>query len=338
MTVNEVIEAVKSYCCSTDAFTGKTIDPATTRDQVTFGAEALGSACTGIVTCIWPTVEIVRRARELGANLIISHEAIFWNHGDHRDVVAGNSAFLAKIVLLEEWGGVVWRCHDYIHAGVPLEEDGSMADGIFYGLADKLGWLDCRIGRDCMDYEIPEMPARDVAAYVVKRLGLSGTRLIGCMDAPVRRVRVPMHIMGHPVGDTETLNKMDTEGVDCLLCMEIIDFTVSEYVRDSAMLGQGKCIIHMGHFKRRGTGHGIHGNMGIARARGGGLGFCKGAGEFCAHGGHLSVRIGLLAADIHRNAVNPTAAVHIQDGYPPLWHHPTQRRANASQWSIIARI
>lgn len=248
MTVNEVIEAVKSYCCSTDAFTGKTIDPATTRDQVTFGAEALGSACTGIVTCIWPTVEIVRRARELGANLIISHEAIFWNHGDHRDVVAGNSAFLAKIVLLEEWGGVVWRCHDYIHAGVPLEEDGSMADGIFYGLADKLGWLDCRIGRDCMDYEIPEMPARDVAAYVVKRLGLSGTRLIGCMDAPVRRVRVPMHIMGHPVGDTETLNKMDTEGVDCLLCMEIIDFTVSEYVRDSAMLGQGKCIIHMGHF------------------------------------------------------------------------------------------
>ena len=220
----------------------------TTRDQVTFGDDSLEDACTGVVTCIWPTVEIVRRARELGANLIISHEAIFWNHGDHRDVVAGNSAFLAKIALLEEWGGVVWRCHDYIHAGVPLEEDGSMADGIFYGLADKLGWLDCRIGRDCMDYEIPEMPARDVAAYVVKRLGLSGTRVIGDLEAPVRHVRVPMHIMGHPVGDTETLNKMDAEGVDCLLCMEIIDFTVSEYVRDAAMLGRGKCIIHMGHF------------------------------------------------------------------------------------------
>ena len=69
--------------------------------------------------------------------------------------------------------------------------------------------------------------------------------LHGRSGAP--RARAHAH-HGHPVGDTETLNKMDTEGVDCLLCMEIIDFTVSEYVRDSAMLGQGKCIIHMGHF------------------------------------------------------------------------------------------
>lgn len=248
MTISDVIEAVKGYCCSTDAFTGKPIDADTTRDQVLFGAEALGAGCTGIVTCIWPTVEVIRRARELGANLIISHEAIFWNHGDHRDVVAGNSAFAAKLALLEEWGGTVWRCHDYIHAGVPLEEDGSLADGIFFGLASKLGWLDCRIGRDCMDFEIPEMPARELAAYVVERLGLAGTRVIGDVDAPVRRVRIPMHIMGHPVGDTETLNKMDAEGVDCLLAMELIDFTTSEYVRDAAMLGQGKCIIHMGHF------------------------------------------------------------------------------------------
>lgn len=196
MTINDVIEAVKGYCSSTDAFTGKPIDPATTRDQVTFGAGALGCDCTGVVTCIWPTVEVVRRAKELGANLIISHEAIFWNHGDHRDVVAGNASFKAKVALLEEWDGAVWRCHDYIHAGVPLEADGSLADGIFYGLADKLGWLDCRIERDCMDFEIPEMPARELAAYVVERLGLAGTRVIGDMDAPVRRVRIPMHILG----------------------------------------------------------------------------------------------------------------------------------------------
>lgn len=248
MTINDVIEAVKGYCSSMDAFTGKPIDPATTRDQVTFGAEALDCACTGVVTCIWPTVEVVRRAKELGANLIISHEAIFWNHGDHRDVVAGNASFKAKVALLEEWDGTVWRCHDYIHAGVPLEADGSLADGIFYGLADKLGWLDCRIERDCMDFEIPEMLARELAAYVIERLGLAGTRVIGDMDAPVRRVRIPMHIMGHPMGDTETLNKMDAEGIDCLLAMELIDFTASEYVRDAAMLGQGKCIIHMGHF------------------------------------------------------------------------------------------
>ena len=108
--------------------------------------------CTGIVTCIWPTVDVIRRARELRANLIISHEARVRNDGDRRDVLAHNTAFQAKLRLLDEWGGTVWRCHDYIHAGIPLA-DGTCADGIFYGFAEKLGWTGFRVGDTfrCLD-------------------------------------------------------------------------------------------------------------------------------------------------------------------------------------------
>lgn len=247
MLISDVIQSAKNFCGGIDAFTGKPIEEETTRDKVLYGDA--DQVCTGIVTCIWPTVDVIRRAQELGANLIISHEAIFWNHGDHQEPVASNRAFIAKRDLLDQWGGAVWRCHDWIHSGVPLEKDGSLADGIFYGLAWKLGWLDHRVGyrSKCMDFQVPKTSARDLARLMVERLGLEGTQIVGDPDAAVSRIHIPMHVMGGPA-DTELANTTDAEDIDALICMEFIDFTTCEYVRDAAQLGQNKCAILIGHF------------------------------------------------------------------------------------------
>lgn len=247
MLISEVIQGIKDYCKGT-GWDGKPIDPVTTRDQVTYGD--VNQECTGIVTCIWATTDIIKKAKELGANLIIPHEALFWNHGDHRNVLAGNKTFNAKLALLDEWGGAVWRCHDYIHSTVPLEPDGSYVDGIFYGLAVKLDWLDYRIPSQGMagDFEIPEMSGAELAAYLVKKLGLNGTRIIGDPETRVRRVHIPGHVLGDPKADTYEINYDDANDVDCIMTMEFIDFTVSEYIRDAAMLGHNKCAITVGHF------------------------------------------------------------------------------------------
>ena len=248
MLISQVIRGVKDYCSGRDPWTDAPIDDATTRDQVTYGST--DQECTGIVTCIWPTADVIRRAMELGANLVIAHEALFWNHGDHQDVVADNRTYRAKKALLDEWGGTVWRCHDYIHSKVPIDEGGSMVDGIFYGLGWKLGWLDCRVGDVSLglDFEIPEMSGMGLAAYLVKRLGLNGTRIIGDADARVRRVHVPMHVLGDAKADTHEIEYADRNDVDALVTMEFIDFTTSEYIRDAGMLGQNKCAITIGHF------------------------------------------------------------------------------------------
>lgn len=248
MLISEVIQRVKDYCGGTDFATGKPIEDATTRDQVTYGDA--DQECTGIVTCLWATADVIRRAQELGANLIIPHEALFWNHGDHQDVIADNKTYQAKKALLDGWGGAVWRCHDYIHSQVPIDVDGGMADGIFYGLAWKLGWLDYRM--DCsamgMDFMIPEMDATELAAQLVKKLGLNGTRITGDPHARVRRVHIPMHVMGDAKHDTAEILYADEHDVDCLMTMEFIDFTTCEYIRDAGMLGQNKCAITIGHF------------------------------------------------------------------------------------------
>ena len=249
MLISEVIQRVKDYSGGIDSFTGKPIDEETTRDKVLYGDTA--QECTGIVTCIWPTVDIIKRARELGANCIISHEAICWNHGDHQDTVGDTAAFKAKKELLDDWGGAVWRCHDFIHSRVPIDTDRAMADGIFYGLADKLGWLDYRVGDDrgfCLEYEIPETDATELARELVAKLDLNGTRITGDSHARVRRVRIPMHVTGEAKSDTHEINETDARGDDCLMTMEFIDFTTCEYIRDAGMLGQNKCAITIGHF------------------------------------------------------------------------------------------
>ncbi len=240
MLMSEVIDGVKAYCGHD---WGGPIYDDTTRDQVLWGP--VDVECTGIVTTCFASADVIRQAHARGANLIICHEALFWNHGDHTCWLAGNKTFAAKRALLEECGITVWRLHDHIHSGIP--EDGRLVDGIFMGLADKLGWRDYVRGDTAcpMEFEIPETSAGELARFLVGRLGLAGTRIVGDADARVRTVLVPMHLIGQ--FDNATTARMDS-GFDCLVAMEATDFTTSEYVRDSAQLGLGKAMICIGHF------------------------------------------------------------------------------------------
>ena len=111
MLISEVIQKVKNYCQG--AWRGIPIKEETTRDKVLYGET--DRECTGIVTTIYASIEVIRKAHELGANLIVSHEACFWNHGDHTDWLQDNTAFQKKRELLDRHGICVWHNHDHIH-------------------------------------------------------------------------------------------------------------------------------------------------------------------------------------------------------------------------------
>ena len=142
MKISEVIQKMKDYHRGT--VNGVAIDESTTRDKILFGNP--DQECTGIVTTCYASVEVIRKARQLNANLIISHEALFWNHGDHTDWLeeTENKTYLEKKKLLEEGNLVVWRDHDYIHSGIPVH--GEYVDGIFYGVMKTLGWEKALVG------------------------------------------------------------------------------------------------------------------------------------------------------------------------------------------------
>ena len=239
MKIKEIIEIVKKNCKGYGV-----IDEATTRDKVLYGDT--DKECTGIVTTIYASVDVIRKAHELGANFIIAHESLFWNHGDHTDWLQENETFKLKKALLDETGITVWRDHDYIHSR--LLHDGQWVDGIFYGLAYELGWLDyvaCDIGTPML-FEIPETPTREVAQYLMEKMNLKGMKTMGDLDGTTKRIYIPMHIIGPE--DNKELAFIEENHVDTIMAMEITDFTVAIYMRDGAQLGLNKTILAVGHF------------------------------------------------------------------------------------------
>lgn len=243
MKISEAIAKIKSYHRGVSR--GKPIDDATSRDQILYGDP--DRELTGIVTTCYASVDVIRKAKELGANLIISHESLFWNHGDHTDWLEDNKTFQAKTALLDEGDITVWRDHDYIHSGIPLGDQ--WVDGIFYGFAKHLGWENYVIGEKMNEpkFELPQaIPVRELGKFLMEKLNLTGIKTLGSLDSMARRVWVCGHIMGFK--DNEILKQTEDEDIDVLITLECTDYTVAEYVRDSAMVGRPKTILATGHF------------------------------------------------------------------------------------------
>ena len=239
MKISEVIEIVKKNCKGYGV-----IDDATSRDKILYGGTE--KECTGVVTTIYASYNVIKKAYELGANLIIAHESLFWNHGDHTDWLQDNETFKLKKQLLDETGITVWRDHDYIHSSVL--HDGEWRDGIFYGLASELGWTDYIEGdkERSQYFRIPPTPTRELAQYLMEKMNLQGLKTMGSLDGVSEKVYIPMHIIGPD--DNKELAFIEENHIDTLLAMEITDFTVAIYMRDGAQAGLNKSILAAGHF------------------------------------------------------------------------------------------
>jgi putative NIF3 family GTP cyclohydrolase 1 type 2 len=244
MTIKEIIHRIKNYCKGLDRH-GMPINDEESRDQVLFGD--CDKECTGIVVTCFASTNVIRRASEMGANLIICHEALFWNHGDKTDWLTDNRVFQAKKKLLEETGITVWRNHDYIHSGIPIG-NGMYADGIFYGFMKKMKWESFLLQdiQKPLLYQIPETTAVRLAAEIAEQLNLNGIRIVGDGQTSVKKVFIAEHIMGR--GDNEKLYKVEHEDIDVLITLELTDSSVSEYIRDASQSGMPKAILAIGHF------------------------------------------------------------------------------------------
>lgn len=253
MKICEVIQRIKDYSRGKDAHTNQPIDDRTTRDQVLYGPT--DRECTGIATTCFASVEVIQKAHAAGANLIISHEALFWNHGDHTDWLEAekNHTFLRKKKLLDDYGITVWRNHDYIHSGLP-GNNGSWYDGIFKGFLHETGLEEYYVPNigDAVRYSIPVqlslpgMTVREIADKIIKGAGLNGIRLIGDPDTVIHTACIPMHMIGY--ADNGIISMINKKKTDLLITMEMIDYTVNEYMRDGMYLGDPKAILAVGHF------------------------------------------------------------------------------------------
>ncbi len=243
MTIQKVIDRLKQY--------HPQVNEEFTCDRFKTGDPDV--ECSGIIITTVVTMEVIKETIAKGANLIICHEPLFYSNADETDWLKDNAVFQEKKALLDGHGIAVWRDHDHMHGGKPSPMPVNK-DMIFYGIMKTLGWEKYLIGNEKkpLSYEIPETTVGELAGQLIEKLNLKGARVVGDMDAKIRRVFLCEHVTGANWGghdkDSECIEKIEQNGYEVMLPLEIVDWTLTSYVRDAAQQGRPKALIEIGHF------------------------------------------------------------------------------------------
>ena len=66
---------------------------------------------------MFPSYKLIKEAAQWGADLLIVHEPVYYNHYDDTSKLkeAQNPAYIAKSKLIEESGMAICRLHDHMH-------------------------------------------------------------------------------------------------------------------------------------------------------------------------------------------------------------------------------
>ena len=246
MKIREVIDRILDYHPHLEGYKGCD----------TFKCGDPDAECSGVVCAMSPTIHVIRKAIELGANLIVVHEPTFYTSADEDGWFEefGNAVYEEKRKLLDDHGIAIWRDHDHMHANDP--------DSIFAGVLKYMGWEDrAQIDTDTGLFahylvEIEETSVEDLCRKLIDTIGLNGARVVGDPQARVSRIALVGHLFPndytrkdgskgeYSVKVIETLEKK----ADLIIPGEVIDWTVLSCIRDAVQLGHVKAAVCIGHY------------------------------------------------------------------------------------------
>jgi putative NIF3 family GTP cyclohydrolase 1 type 2 len=208
MTIQSIIDGILAY--HPDIGDRRTCD-------VVIGGDP-DVECTGVLVSIAPTVDVIRKAMELGANFIFVHEPTFYSgYDDECGWLEGND-------LLQRL---------------------------------QLGWLEYVVPGSgfAPEIKLPETTLGELVLHVKKAMGLQTIRYIGNPDAKVSTVGFCGHLL--PNENTNWSNNAQVAAswkYDVVIPGETVDWTLPLYIRDAAMLGKAKGMIIPGHFVQEEAG------------------------------------------------------------------------------------
>lgn len=199
-----------------------------------------------IVTTFMATVDVIRKAVEIGADMIITHEPTWFTGKDDTQWLENDPVYLEKRKLIEEHNINIWRFHDHMHMG--------KEDGIYLGYDKELDWGRYKIDNpdgmmrfgEC--YKIPKTTLEDLCRYFKEKLDMKVIQIVGDPKMTVERVSVLVGGGSLGLGIEELpMRLMHENNLDLLICGDITEWTISAYVRDAAALGMNKGMLVLGH-------------------------------------------------------------------------------------------
>lgn len=184
-----------------------------------------------IATTMFPTVKTIKEACEWGADLLIVHEPLYFNHYDAHCQEKIESE---KRALVEQSGMTIYRFHDYSHHTIPDFICKGVLDQIrFDGVVEHCGFGLSRVKMN------EATTAQELAALLKRDLRLNNVRLCGNTDFKTSNI-------AFSPGWSSRGDWMHND--NCIFVVgEVCEWADLEYIRDSAELGHHKAMIILGH-------------------------------------------------------------------------------------------
>lgn len=189
----------------------------------------------GIVTTMFPTIDVIRKTIALGANFIIAHEPTFYNHTDETKWLGNDAVYHYKLNLLNKHNIAVWRCHDYIHSHTP--------DGVLMGVLTALEWDKYYDAANPNVITIKETSFEDIISHTKNKLEVDHVRIIGQLSQPCKRIL----IMPGAAGGTRQISSIQKTQPDLIIVGEVNEWETSEYIRDMQLTGGKIALMVLGH-------------------------------------------------------------------------------------------
>jgi putative NIF3 family GTP cyclohydrolase 1 type 2 len=190
---------------------------------------------TSIVTSMFGTIDVIRKAIDLGANFIIVHEPTFYNHTDATDWLKDDDVYQYKNDLLSKHNIAIWRNHDTIHTLKP--------DGVTKGVLEQLEWQQYA-GKDIPNIlTMPASPLKDIISHAKEKLHIDKVRYVGDPEQSCTKVL----FMPGAAGGTRQIGSISKIKPDVMICGEISEWETAEYVRDARAKGDNISLVVLGH-------------------------------------------------------------------------------------------
>ena len=207
--------------------------PADTVDTVKAGDPA--TIVTGIVTCFTATMDVLRQAVALHANLIVTHEPTFYNHRDENTLFVNDPVYKEKLAYIHDHHLVVWRFHDQWHLRRP--------EPMTEAFTAAVGWQKYQHPDDPLSFTIPTTTLNQLAIDLQQKLHARIVRVIG---NPNLRITGVAYRPGAS-GEARQIQALERNDMQVLVAGESSEWEAVMYTQDAVEQHRQKALILLGH-------------------------------------------------------------------------------------------
>ncbi len=196
----------------------------------------------GIVTCMFATMEVLKKAVKTNCNLIIVHEPLYYNHRDNTEQFQNDAVFLAKKKYINDNNLVIWRFHDYSHQIKP--------DAIIAGQIEKFGWEKYMDAANYGEFIFPKRTLTELLKDLKGSFPKSTFQVVGDPNMKLTNVA----FVPGATGSSAHISKLRKKEIDVVIAGEVPEWETYEYTRDAVSQGKNKAAIFIGHINSEESG------------------------------------------------------------------------------------